>query len=84
MALTDVSDATLNGPAIYRVRVQGSIPRDWSGRLMGMSISMSDDADENQSILVGRLPDQSALSSVLDVLYENQYPILSINRLETG
>jgi hypothetical protein len=32
----------------------------------------------------GRLQDQAALSGVLNILYENQYPVLSVDCLEFG
>jgi hypothetical protein len=76
--------ATMNCPAVYRVRVQGSIPLNWSVRLMGMNITAPDDNHCDQSILVGRLPDQAALSGVLNTLYDTQFPVLSVECLEVG
>jgi hypothetical protein len=76
--------ATMNCPAVYRVRVQGLIPLDWSARLMGMNITTSDDAGNDQSTLVGRLPDQAALSGVLNTLYDTQFPVLSVECLKVG
>jgi len=84
MASTNATKATMNCPAVYRVRVQGSLPLDWSARLMGMNITMSNDADHAQSTLVGRLPDQAALSGVLNTLYDSQFPVLSVECLELG
>ncbi len=77
-------NATMNCPAVYRVRVQGRVPLDWSTRLMGMNITSSYDDNEDSSTLVGRLPDQSALSGVLNTLYETQFPVLSVECLELG
>ncbi len=74
----------MNCPAVYRVRVQGRVPLDWSTRLMGMNITSSYDDNEESSTLVGRLPDQSGLSGVLNSLYEAQYPVLSVECLELG
>jgi hypothetical protein len=73
--------ATMRSPAVYRVRVQGTVPLDWSSILMGMNITVS---SGDESTLVGRLPDQAALSGVLSVLYERQYPVLSVQCLELG
>jgi hypothetical protein len=78
------ANATMNSPAVYRVRVQGRVPLDWSTRLMGMNITTSYSDDEDSSTLVGRLPDQSALSGVLNTLYETQFPVLSVECLELG
>jgi len=71
----------MQGPAVYRINVQGTVPLDWSPCLMGMNITVS---SEDQSTLVGRLPDQAALSGVLTILYERQYPVLSVECLEVG
>ena len=76
--------ATMQGPAVYRVRVDGHIPLDWSARLMGMNITTSSDENNENPTLVGRLPDQAALSGVLNTLYEKQYPVLSVECLEVG
>ena len=75
------SHATMQGPAIYRIKVQGTVPLDWSARFTGMNITVS---SENQTTLVGRLQDQAALSGVLSALYEQQYPVLSVECLEVG
>ena len=72
---------TMQGPAVYRVRVQGNVPIGWSACLMGMNITASRD---DESTLVGRLPDQAALSGVLSILYDKQYPVLSVECLEVG
>ena len=76
--------ATMHGPAVYRVKVEGHVPLDWSARLMGMNITASSDESSDNSTLVGRLPDQAALSGVLNTLYEKQYPVLSVECLEVG
>ena len=84
MISTTGNKATMNCPAVYRLRLQALIPLDWSVRLMGMNITTSNDADNDQSTLVGRLPDQAALSGVLNTLYDTQFPVLSVECLEVG
>jgi hypothetical protein len=83
-ALITTKHSAMNGPAVYRVRVDGRVPLDWSDRLMGMNITTSGEDDDSNSTLVGRLPDQAALSGVLNTLYETQYPVLSVECLEVG
>ena len=76
---------SMHDPAVYRVCVMGRVPLDWSARLMGMNITSSASAQRDErTILVGRLPDQAALSGILNTLYEKQYPVLSVECLETG
>ena len=76
--------ATMESPAIYRVRVRGHLPLDWSEMLQGMNITASDTGPDHLSTLVGRLPNQSALAELLSALYERQYPIVSVECLELG
>ena len=74
----------LNGPAVYRVKVEGRVPLSWSDRLMGMNITAADEGPEDTSIIVCRLPDQAALSGVLNMLYDNLFAVLSVECLEKG
>ncbi len=39
---------------------------------------------DDESILVGRLADQAALSGVLNTLYEQHLPVLSVDSPEEG
>jgi len=76
---------TMAGPATYRIIVQGSIDPSWASRLAGMSISEKlSDNDDVVTVLVGRLPDQTALQSVLYTLYELHLPVVSADCLENG
>lgn len=76
---------SMRGPATYRIIAQGSLDPSWASRMAGMSISEKRfDDGEIETILVGRLPDQAALSSVLTVLYELHMPIVSADCLESG
>ena len=76
---------TMAGAATYQIVVQGAIDPSWAGRLVGMNISerQSDDG-EIDTILVGRLADQAALSSVLNTLYELHLPVVSADCLNSG
>ena len=55
----------------------------WSDGLEGMNVTRADSAGgADQTVLVGRLPDQAALSGVLNTLYELHLPVLSVECLE--
>ena len=76
---------SMQGPAIYRIRVEGSINPNWFARLEGMNITPGVcENGQTESILVGRLADQSALAGVLNTLYELHRPVLSVDCLEAG
>jgi hypothetical protein len=71
-----------DGPATYRIRVQGTIKAKWADRLAGMAIGvkMPDDGPPI-STLEGELLDQAALSGLLSALYGLHLPVLSVECL---
>jgi hypothetical protein len=72
-------------PAIYRIRVQGHLDTKWSAVLEDMNITeVKNSNDEAETILVGRLDDQAALSGVMNSLYEMHMAVLSTECLEKG
>ena len=68
-------------PATYRIRVQGRLDPRWDDLLDYMRILPSDPND-NVTTLMGRLPDQAALSGVLNALYDRLVPLLSVENLD--
>ncbi len=73
----------MDGPAIYRICVRGSLGAEWSSRLGGVNITLDRGSDGmERTILVGRLADQSALSGLLNGLYELHLPVISVECLE--
>jgi hypothetical protein len=70
-------------PATYRIRVQGNLNVDWIDLLGGMSIAPEITQGERPvTILVGHLADQSALSGVLNTIFELRLPLLSVENLD--
>jgi len=71
-------------PAIYRIRVTGGVDESWSDRLGGMSITQSNQGEENMiTTLQGELMDQAALFGVLKGLYDMRFPIISVECQDT-
>jgi hypothetical protein len=68
----------LDKPAVYRITVEGVVPESWIDRLGGMEIVSVTSA---ATVLEGRLPDQAALSGVLDTLYQWRLPLLKVSSL---
>ena len=76
-------DKRFDTPATYRIRIEGRIDRNWADRLGGMALAEDTRADPSGvTILVGHLPDQTALSGVLNTLYDLHLPILSVENLD--
>ena len=78
-----LKELSIETPALYRIRVQGSIDPTWSDLLGGMRIARDPSTKkETVTALVGRLVDQAALSGVLKALYDLRIPILSVENLD--
>ena len=76
---------TMAGAATYQIIVQGTIDSSWTSRLAGMNITERlADNGEVETVLVGRLADQTALASVLNRLYELHLPVVSTDCLDNG
>ena len=73
----------LETPATYRIRVQGHLDDSWADRLGGMVITKAFTANKQPiTILVGHLADQTALTGVLNTLYDLHLPLLSMENLD--
>ena len=75
---------SMQGPAVYRITVVGQVDPSWSNNLEGMNITeTASPGGQTNTILVGRLSDQAALSGVLNTLYELHMPVMSMECLES-
>ena len=74
---------TMDGPAIYRIHVQGRLDARLADRLGGMQVTeVRVSGKEPETILVGRLVDQASLTGILNSLYELHLPVLSAECLD--
>ena len=68
--------------AIYKIVVNGKVDDSWSDRFRGIQISIKKKGkNEFISTLVGEIIDQTALTSILNNLYDMQYTVISVNML---
>ena len=77
-------DLQINNMATFRIRVQGVLGEEWSARLRGLTILPEQTADDELPVseLTGQLRDQDELSEVLNTLYTQRLPLLSVEYLE--
>jgi hypothetical protein len=79
------SRSRFDGPATYRIDVQGRIPARWCERVEGMVVTvLAPESGPLLTTLLGELSDQAALAGVLNTLYELHLPVLSVQRLSPG
>jgi len=69
--------------ATYRIKVLGHLYASWSPRLEGVNITHVTGPDgEIETLLMGRLGDQAALSGVLNTLYDLRFPVIAVDCLD--
>jgi hypothetical protein len=67
----------------YRIRVVGSLEEDLSERFAGMTATACRDEHGTRGmVLEGYLPDQAALSGVLDMLYVHHLAVVSLELID--
>ena len=71
-----------SSPACYKIKVWGKLPYDLTDKLYGMEISHHKREGQTYSLLEGSLPDQPALSGILNMLYDMHYTVLSVNKVK--
>lgn len=71
--------------AIYKIIVQGKLDKDWAESIGGLAINTEKRKEEGYiTTLEGLLKDQSALSSVLNFLYDMHLTVISVECLEAN
>lgn len=82
---TEEKKYTFDRPGTYSIRVLGFVDDSWSDRLAGMRISTVTLDDKGPvTTLAGPVPDQAALSGVLDALYQMHLTLLSVEMVESN
>ena len=81
---TSTNKISVDQPAVYTIRVVGKLDDSWSERLSGLTIlsyntMLKDGIDV--TTLTGKLQDQTALSGILNTLYNLRLPLLSVEYL---
>jgi len=77
-----IASFSFSKPAVYQIKVQGEIDQSWSPRLGDMQIKViKKPGSKAVSTLVGSVIDQSALSGILNSLYDLHLTVLSVKVL---
>jgi len=66
---------------IYEIRVKGVLDRKWSDWFDGFTITPQAD---DETLLVGPVPDQAALHGLLAKIRDLGLPLLSVQRVEAA
>jgi hypothetical protein len=73
---------TYNGPSTYQITVDGTVDEPFIKGINGMSVTHNQLKNKILSTLTGELRDQSALNGILNTLYDYQFTVISVMKLE--
>lgn len=68
--------------AIYQIRVQGELDRNWEGYFSNLAIKLTHTGDLPITILTGPVIDQSALRGLLCKLWDLNLILISVRQLK--
>ena len=66
-------------PTVYEIRIEGLVDELWTDWFNGMAITY---VDNRETILLGELPDQTALHGVLDRIRDLGLDLISVKRID--
>ncbi len=84
MTYKNEPEFSFQNPAMYKIKVQGELKESWSEKLQGLQINIERSRNKKPiSVLIGQINDQSALSGVLNALYDFNMTIISVRMLKS-
>ena len=69
----------LTQAARYEIRVRGELDARWESWFEGMTITVADD----ETLISGTVPDQTALHSLLTKIRDLGLPLIAVNQVES-
>jgi hypothetical protein len=72
------NESVFHKPGIYQIRVEGALEQELCDGFDGLTITPQLD---NKTLLVGSVPNQTALYQVLERILDLDLPLVSVQRL---
>jgi len=70
------------GRATYQITIKGKVDPVFMNRLNNLSVSHTETTDQTLSTLTGEIADQEALNGLLNILFDHQYPVISLMKID--
>lgn len=70
--------------ATYQITVKGKLDSGFMKRLNNLCVSHAETNGNTISIITGNIDSQEALNGLLNILYDHQYPVISVMKIDVG
>ena len=82
MASAHASDISADKPALYEIRVRGTLGDNWREIVEDLTLEVIEVDDQPVTVLRATLRDQAALAGLLDALFGVNATVLSVEAIE--
>jgi len=70
------------GSATYQITVKGKVDPEFMKRLNDLSVSHTDSRNQILTTLIGQISDEAALNGLLNILFDNQFKVISVMKID--
>lgn len=70
------------GYATYQITVKGRVDPIFLKRLNNLSVTHTETKNQTLSTLTGEIADQEALNGLLNILFDHQFPVISLMKID--
>jgi hypothetical protein len=70
------------GEATYQIIVRGKVDPLFIHRINSFSVTHIESERKTLSTLTGKIADQEALSGLLNILFDHQFPVISVMKID--
>jgi len=70
------------GPATYQITVKGKVDPAFMNQLNDLSVSHTEMHGHALTTLTGKIADEEALNGLLNILFDHQYPVISLMKFD--
>jgi hypothetical protein len=70
------------GKATYQITVSGKVDPKYMGELSNISVAHTVTSSHTFSTLTGKIVDQGELNGLLNILFDNQYEVISVMKID--
>lgn len=70
------------GHATYQITVNGKVSPEFMSKLNNLIVTHTETKGGILSTLTGEIEDQEALSGILNILFDQRYPVISVMKID--
>jgi len=70
------------GNATYQITVSGMVSAKYMSQLNELTVAHTETSTQTFTTITGKIVDQEALNGLLNILFDNQYEVISLMKID--